>query len=383
LQNDNQESQSDSNSGDVMKHTAPRILALLFAACVPASDAQTTPPRKDIPAIAKAANGAIVTIITAAGDKPIAQGTGFVVSADGVIVTNYHVIKEGNVAIVKFPDGTILPVDGVLAADKPRDLAVIKIHGRTFRTLTLGNSDQIQVGEEVVAIGNPLGLELTVSNGILSGVRTDKEAGKFLQITAPFTHGSSGGPLFNMMGEVIGITTLVYEGAGDLNFAIPVNDAKRLLSNQSSKLQSLPNETEPVKAQTRKRTPPSTDALLIKEALQWMQDSSPYYGDGAHSKLTDFTGCHVHFTVEHDGYPEREDYSFNLSDIDPTSLGHFELYFGAGTTNHRRTVSDKIYKTEELTEFFRISFLSQSFGAQFEKAFRLAAELCGGKPSTF
>ena len=164
---------------------------------------------------------------------------------DGVIVTNYHVIQEGNVAVVKLSDGTALTVDGVLAADKVRDLAIIKIHGKTFRTLTLGNSDRVQVGEDVVAIGNPLGLELTVSNGILSGVRTaEKEGGKFLQITAPISHGSSGGPLFNMQGEVVGITSMYFEGGENLNFAIPVNDAKRLLLNESSKLQHLPNEPE-------------------------------------------------------------------------------------------------------------------------------------------
>jgi serine protease Do len=98
------------------------------------------------------------------------MGTGFLVRPDGAIMTNYHVIAEGNVAVVKFADGTILPVDGVLATDKFHDLAIIKIHGKTFQTLTLGDSDQIQVGEEVVAIGNPLGLELTVSNGIISGI---------------------------------------------------------------------------------------------------------------------------------------------------------------------------------------------------------------------
>src|SRR5271163_1683427 len=103
--------------------------------------------RKDIPSIAKAANGAIVTIVMASGDKPIATGTGFLVNTDGVILTNYHVIQEGNVAIVKLSDGTALPVDGVLAADKVRDLAVIKVHGKTFRTLILGNSDRVQVGE--------------------------------------------------------------------------------------------------------------------------------------------------------------------------------------------------------------------------------------------
>jgi len=228
---------------EMVKGFATKLLSLTFIVAGLVA-AQSVPPRKDIPAIAKAANGAIVTIVTANDDKPIAQGTGFIVNPEGVIVTNYHVIKTGNVAGVKFSDGAVFAVDGVLAADKDRDLAVIKIHGRTFQTLVLGNSDKIQVGEEVVAIGNPLGLELTVSNGILSGIRTDKAGGTFLQITAPFTHGSSGGPLFNMAGEVVGITTLVYEGAGNLNFAIPVNDAKRLLSNQSAKLQNLPNEPE-------------------------------------------------------------------------------------------------------------------------------------------
>jgi hypothetical protein len=207
--------------------------------------AQSAPVRKDIPSIAKAANGAIVTIVTAANDKPIALGTGFLVSPDGVIVTNYHVIKTGNVAVVKFPDGTALPVDGVLASDKVRDLAIIKIHGKTFQSLTLGNSDRVQIGEDVVAIGNPLGLELTVSNGILSGNRTvEKEGGKFLQVTAPISHGSSGGPLFNMAGEVIGITSGFIEGGQNLNLAIPVNDAKLLLHNQSGALHDLPNEPE-------------------------------------------------------------------------------------------------------------------------------------------
>jgi hypothetical protein len=220
-------------------------------------------PRKDIPSIAKAANGAIVTIVMANGDKPIATGTGFLVRTDGVIVTNYHVIQEGNVAVVKLSDGTALPVDGVLAADKVRDLAIIKVHGRTFRTLGLGDSDDIQVGEDVVAIGNPLSLESTVSNGIISGVRTLKEqGGKFLQTTAPISPGSSGGPLFNMRGEVVGINTLYLKVGENLNFAIPVNDAKLLLSHQSAKLQNLPNEQE---AASTDEPPSTTDEEPIAQ----------------------------------------------------------------------------------------------------------------------
>lgn len=233
-----------------------RLLSVIFVVTNVVA-AQSVPPKKDIPAIAKAANAAIVTIVMADNDKPIAQGTGFLVNADGAIVTNYHVIATGNVAVVRFPDGTILPVDGVLATDKFRDLAIIKIHGKTFPTLTLGNSDQIQVGEEVVTIGNPLGLELTVSNGILSGIRSDGKAeDKLLQITAPISHGSSGGPLFNMFGEVIGVNAMFLNGGENLNFAIPVNDAKNLLQSQSAELQRLPNEPDTA---TPKSDPAKTD----------------------------------------------------------------------------------------------------------------------------
>ncbi len=268
---------------DVRLSTKLFLLILLAAGSVAA---QSAPPRKDIPAIAKAANGAVVTIITANADKPIAQGTGFLVSADGMIVTNYHVIENGNVAIVKFPDGSTFPVDGLLAADKVRDLAVIKIHGKNFQTLTLGNSDRIQIGEEVVAIGNPhgfeLGLELTVSNGILSAVRPDKVAGgKLLQVTAPITHGSSGGPLFNMMGEVIGITTAGFEDAGNLNFAIPVNDAKLLLSHQSATVQKLPNEVPvpdpaPAPGASETRHASLAEQKACSEQVKLLSESADY-----------------------------------------------------------------------------------------------------------
>jgi hypothetical protein len=213
-------------------------------------------PRKDIPAIAKAANGAVVSIIMSDEDgHPVAQGSGFLVSRDGRIVTNYHVIANGSSAVVKLPGGAFFAVDGVLAFDKARDVAVIKAHGETFRTLTLGNSDRLQVGVEVVAIGNPLSLESTVSNGIISGIRTvEAVGGKFLQITTPISPGSSGGPLFNMAGEVVGITTLYLKGGENLNFAIPINDAKRLLSTESAKPRNLPNESE----SARTDAPPST-----------------------------------------------------------------------------------------------------------------------------
>jgi hypothetical protein len=399
----------------VMKRAVPVAFALMFALHVPATKAQSAPPRKDIPTIAKAAKGAIVTIVMANHDKPIAGGTGFLVSPDGVIVTNYHVIESGNVGIVKFSDGTVVPVDGVLAADKVRDLAIIKIHGKNFRTLTLGNSDRMEIGDDVVAIGNPLGLELTVSNGILSGVRTvKKEGGKFLQITAPISHGSSGGPLFNMSGEVIGITSMYFEGGENLNFAIPANDAKSLLLNQSATLQTLPNEhatalvprTAP-KAEPKsepKTEPRETHRRTgeLEDTLEWMHHSlketannvtanneaAIFNSDGSVSDLTTLSmaepnhGCYVSFeqafSARTPGDIDRQySFSFDLGSIDPASVSFKGSLFSAKTTNEQDAI-DTATSTDKHSITF---FLASDYGPRFTKAFKHAVTLCGGKRS--
>jgi V8-like Glu-specific endopeptidase len=225
---------------------------LLLVAAMLAQNAPSTNKggRLDIPAISREAHGAVVSIVVS--DKnghPVAQGSGFLISKDGQVVTNYHVIKNGSSAVIKFPDGAFFVVDGVLASDKDRDVAIIKAHGNDFRALTLGDSDRLQVGEEVVAIGSPLSLESTVSNGIVSAIRTvEDEGGKFLQITVPISPGSSGGPLFNMSGKVVGITTSHIKGGENLNFAIPINDVKPMLLARSPRARALPDETKPVTA---------------------------------------------------------------------------------------------------------------------------------------
>jgi Trypsin-like peptidase domain len=247
---------------------AKRAFLAVFAFCQAAA-AQSTPPRKDIPSIAKAANGSIVSIVMSDDKgKPIAQGTGFFVTKDGLIVTNYHVIAQGSSAVATLPDGATYVLEGVVASDKARDVAVVKATGKNFRKLMLGNSDRVEVGQEVVAIGNPLFLESTVSNGIISGIRTEEQlGGKFLQVTAPISPGSSGGPLFDMADEVIGITTLYLKGGENLNFAIPINDAKRLLTGLQAGppgftpwVQPWPNEPESSKAQEHESDASSSES---------------------------------------------------------------------------------------------------------------------------
>jgi S1-C subfamily serine protease len=240
----------------VTRHLLLAFLLVVTPLLGQASPQKAPHPRKNVATIARESKGAVVSIVMAdKGGQPIAQGSGFVVSRDGRIVTNYHVVKNGSSGLIKLPDGSFFNVDGVLAFDDYHDIAVIRAHGTNFKTLALGDSDRLQVGDEVVAIGSPLSLESTVSNGIVSGIRTVKKnvfdemapqgGQKVLQITAPISHGSSGGPLFNLSGEVVGITSAALVGGENLNFAVPINDARKLLNVPATQaLLAFPNEPE-------------------------------------------------------------------------------------------------------------------------------------------
>ena len=415
-----------------MKHAAIGFfsvalpLTLLLAGIVAA---QSAPPRKDIPAIAKAANGAIVSIVMSdKNGKPIAQGSGFLVSKDGVIVTNYHVISEGSSAIVKFPDGAFYVVDGVLAFDKARDIAIIKTHGENFQTLILGNSDQIQIGEDVVAIGNPLSLESTVSNGIVSGIRAvEAEGGKYLQITAPISPGSSGGPLFNMAGEVIGITTMYLKGGENLNFAIPINDAKLLLlllaQSKSTQIGALPNEPEPVKAgaptePVQAQAPDAAKALnWISSHMSTMTASRTMLGAGVNGTIAQvresyslsFQGCRVTvynqailFTVFKNGETWASGNStvtwgpFDLSNLRSDKIGQTrdEFYQPPGTflqidaiqpipvvQNNGPALGIPGSTVSVMRSALRIWFDSADLVDRQGKAWHDAIVGCGGKPA--
>jgi len=119
-------------------------------------------------------------------------------------------------------------IEGITAVDPQRDLVVLKITAARWQALPLGDSDTIQVGESVYAVGNPQGLEGTFSQGIISSIR-DLGSDKLLQITAPISPGSSGGPVLNGKGEVIGVSVATFKGGQNLNFAIPSNYLKALL----------------------------------------------------------------------------------------------------------------------------------------------------------
>jgi hypothetical protein len=156
-------------------------------------------------------------------------GTGFVVSPDGRIATNLHVIAGNHAATIVLADGREFTDVEILAVDASQDLALLRVDAGDLTPLPLGDSDEVIPGERVVAIGNPFGLGASVSDGLVSGLREITESCRVLQISAPLSPGSSGGPLFNERGQVIGVSTLVVNKGQNLNFAIPINSLKPLL----------------------------------------------------------------------------------------------------------------------------------------------------------
>ncbi len=165
-------------------------------------------------------------------------GSGFVIDASGLVVTNNHVIEGGNAIYVILADGTELKVDKILGRDPKTDITVLKVTPKApaqLHPVSFGDSSRTRVGEWVLAVGNPFGLNGTVTAGILSGRGRDINAGPyddFLQTDAAINRGNSGGPLFNEAGEVIGINTAIFSPSGGsigLGFAIPSNTARRIV----------------------------------------------------------------------------------------------------------------------------------------------------------
>jgi S1-C subfamily serine protease len=201
--------------------------------------AQSQPAKRPEPAplspeqVFEKASPAVVYIIVRDKDfKPIGLGSGFFVTANGLVVTNYHVIKGAEFATARLSSGATLFVDGVVATDPSRDLALLKVSGGAFPCLKIAKGALPKVGATVYAIGNPQGLENTFSGGMVSGHREIKQGLTAIQVTTPISPGSSGGPLLNVSGEVVGVTTGGLTGGQNLNFAAPVSGVSALIRKQ-------------------------------------------------------------------------------------------------------------------------------------------------------
>ncbi len=174
-------------------------------------------------------------------NREVGGGTGFIISSDGIILTNRHLVSETDAQFaVLTNDGQSFTAD-VLARDPVQDLAILKIDGKDLPTVKIGDSSGIRIGQTVIAIGNSLGeFRNTVSVGVVSGLgrsisatdgRTVEVLEDVIQTDAAINRGNSGGPLLNLKGEVIGINTAVAIDAQSIGFSIPINKAKRMIES--------------------------------------------------------------------------------------------------------------------------------------------------------
>ena len=207
-------------------------------------------PEKTVRDLVNQLGEAVVQVRTPSG-----LGSGFIINEDGYLMTNFHVIEgetQISVAVYHLHDGQLEPKVykqvRIVSINKFEDMALLRIEDKDapkFKYVMLGSADNLSVGEHVFAIGSPLGLERTVTEGIISTKTREFEGELYLQTTAQINPGNSGGPLFNMSGEVVGITNMKITFGEGLGFAIPIEGVKFFLDHRDSYAYSNDNPSNP------------------------------------------------------------------------------------------------------------------------------------------
>ena len=302
--------------------TAFALTAITLATVVPVAFAQgARTPRE----IYKGAGPAVVVITT-----PSNLGSGVLIGASGLIVTNLHVIEDASEASVRLANGDVYDDVGDVDYDDDRDLALLKIKGDRLPVVELGDSETLETGDDVYAIGAPKGLEQTFSAGIVSAIRDAGAGYRRIQTTAPISHGSSGGGLFDGRGLLVGITQAIQDGE-NLNFAIPINYIKGMLDQETPRFTLAEVKARVAKAHAgRSDTPSAAAPTLANEyvspdgnvlafekigealqatfshrngpryagaSLQWNSDAGAFVGRGTLAHLCGRTAIQVPTTV--------------------------------------------------------------------------------------
>jgi S1-C subfamily serine protease len=296
-----------------MKFLSSRVVlillsSLLFKSEMPAQTLDSAGITKEI--------GPAVVSIRGTTDKGDLIGTGFIISTDGKIATNLHVIADLRRAGVELASGEKFDTFSVIAFDSRKDLAIIKIPGFDLPSLKLGNSNSLQVGEPVLVLGSSLGLQGSVTTGVVSAIRDDPFGGGFkvVQTDAPSNPGNSGGPLVNRQSEVVGIITFKVKGGENVNFAIPVNYLHGLMESPASTMTldelrvKLSNSTDVFKSDD---FPSRWKSLTTGTTKIVRRDGNRVYVETVLSEAEKNAGC------------------FNISDLQQKG----EVFTGMGRTN--------------------------------------------------
>lgn len=269
-------------------------------------------------------------------NQKVASGSGVIVSKDGVVVTNHHVIvdwTEITYVKVKLANGQIFETDQVIGYDANRDLAVLKIDGpKNLIPVELGDSDKINSGEKIFALGSPLGIQNSVTEGIISNKSIVENKLSYIQHTAPISHGNSGGALVNKYGELIGINVAYFTDGQNMNLAIPVKDYKTLNKTGLNTILEVNQEFYiPVKGEGDTKEEEYNDDLdnadeviyadgSIIGQLKDSQDLDMFY-----FLVTD--NANITIAGSTDDASFSEDFGVSLLDLDGNLVQHGEIVF--------------------------------------------------------
>lgn len=357
----------------------PRIthsLLALFALIHPGTCRAQARPATTPTAIYDRTHSSIVVIVTADKDnKPVGQGSGFIVAKDR-IVTNHHVLEGAANAVVFYSDGASILVEGITADSQARDLVILSVQTGSRSPLRLGDELSVRQGDAVYAIGAPQGLQLSITNGIVSGFRQVDEQ-FMIQSTAPIAPGSSGGPLFDSEGRVIGVTTSLFNGSPGIYFSIGAGDVSRLLRTPNTFV--IPFASWSDKNVTAAKSEPSPDVEAVqklineknygpaRERLTGLLEKAPN-DTGLHKMLGEvnlFQGDNksalAHLKTALDAKPD---------DVEVQSYYAFALYL-AGRYDDAAHYQESLVKAAPTD--FNLGFLSETYYAQ--KRFKEAEDI--------
>jgi TolA-binding protein len=235
-------------------------------------------------------NNSVVVIMAYDNFGNIYQGSGVVIDKSGLVVTNHHVCRDANRIEIKHYENEFKDVE-ILAADELKDILILKVNNFTLRPMPRGTSTSLKTGQRIYAVGSPEGYENSISDGIISGFRTDDSKVSLIQMTAPITEGSSGGAVVNSRGELIGIC-VSGQHDGNLYFAIPINEVysfaglNNTVAENNESIDYYQIGTEAYKNQNYE----DAEFYFSKYLERFSSDVSAYYNRGyARFKLREFS----------------------------------------------------------------------------------------------
>jgi S1-C subfamily serine protease len=307
--------------------------------------------------IAKKYSSSIVNIeVSDSSGIPIISGSGYFIDSNGKIATNYHIIKDAYSAKVETNDGKIYDVLKVFAYDAKQDLALLKIDATGLQPVTLGDSDKIGMGDKIYTIGNQVGTDNTMSDGIISTKSKVVDGASYIQISSPISSGTSGGVLVNEQGEVIGTTSIGLTDGQNFYLATPINLLKPMLTQDINQtLAQLPHESLSTPEQTKKTDQEFTDYLNSQYSVMTIAGKSVHFSWKVNDYKSGLSDISIH------GMMDSTDYGNWMQIINANAKANIMAYFAQINNDIAENYSDKSFSGSVLYQDYYPYLASPQF----------------------